>query len=302
MLGLLRQNTYKILLLTAVSVAALFIISRLILTDPAGLSATEPTPTPYPEQTWEINQSLTIGDFTVNFIQAKDTAYGLRLSRSYETNIPETDYLPIGSYAIRYPNGSIALADEGLLPGSENDIDVSLGSFLVPDYGLTGSVDIPLASLSANGGVSPEPELSIGDKVYRVTGVSFTGDQITISVRPISESAKRSLLGVAADAPVDATLTDDAGNSYGFLFGSMNFEHFDQAVDMQELAFYGIEREGLSSTTTLTLTIRGGGNIVGPFVFGNIALVSEDIPPVTPVPPGGVGPGDPIPTPPNVNN
>ena len=50
------------------------------------------------------------------------------------------------------------------------------------------------------------------------------------------------------------------------------------------------------------MTVRGVANIVGPFVFENVGLVSEDIPPVTPVPPGGVGPGDPIPTPPNANN
>lgn len=265
--------------LIVLGVAAVLLANRAISSDSSEVVTLEPTPTPYPEQTWQINQSLTIGDFTVNFVQAKDTANGLRLSRTYETNIPETDYLPIGSYAIRYPNGSIALADDGLLPGAENDLDVSLGSFLVPDYGLTGSVDIPLASLSESGGVSPEPELSIGEKIYRITHVSFAGDQIAISVQPISESAKRSLLGVAADAPVDATLTDDAGKSYGFLFGSMNFEHFDQAVDTQELAFYGIERESLSSATKLTLTVRGGGEIVGPFVFDNIALVSEDAPP-----------------------
>jgi len=302
MLDIIQQRKGKIILLIVIGIAAAFVIYRLMPPSPTEVSTLQSTPTPYPEQTWEMNESLTIGDFTVDLLEIKDTADGLRVSRSHQTNVSELDYLPIGSPEIQYADGSIEDAHGGRLPGLGEDMNLSLGAFIVADTSLSGSVDIPLASLSENGTLSPQPELLIGDRSYAVTELAFMDERLRITLQPRNETAERSILGTAAGAPAEAILTDETGKVYRDHFAGMSFDAFNHTLDRQEFVFDGVQRERLSSTTTLTLTIRGGGNIVGPFVFGNIALVSEDIPPVTPVPPGGVGPGDPIPTPPNANN
>ena len=298
----LKHNTGKIIFFVAIGVAATFAISRLLSPSPSEVSALQATPTPYPEQSWQINQSLTIGDFTMELIAVTDTADGLRVSQSYRTSVSELNYLPIYESQIRYSDGSISDAHGARLPSPGEDVNMSLGAFIVADTSLTGSVEIPLASVSEDGTLSPQPELSIGNRKYAIISLVLQQEQLNITVQPRNEAAERSTLGVAADAPVEAILTDDTGNSYTNLWGSMEFEPFSQTLVSQEIVFDGGQEGRLSSVTKFTLTIRGGGNIVGPFVFENVGLVSEDIPPVTPVPPGGVGPGDPVPTPPNVNN
>jgi len=302
MLDIIQQRKGKVILIIVLGMAAAFVISRLLSPSPSEVSTLQSSPTPYPEQSWQINQSLTIGDFTMELIAVTDTADGLRVSQSYRTSVSELNYLPIYESQIRYSDGSISDAHGARLPSPGEDVNMSLGAFIVADTSLSGNVDIPLASLSESGTLSPQPKLLIGDRSYVVTELAFMEERLRITLQPRNETAERSILGTAAGAPAEAILTDETGKVYRDHFVGMSFDAFNHTLDRQEFVFDGVQRERLSSTTKFTLTIRGGGNIVGPFVFDNIALVSEDIPPVTPVPPGGVGPGDPIPTPPNVNN
>ncbi len=260
-------------------------------------AAVAPTATPYPERTLPINLTQTIGGFTVELTAIKDTADGIEVKKSYQTNIPLENYLSVGSPEIRYSNGVTDSADGASLPAPGEDVDISLGSFIVADTSLTGSVDIPLSSVSESGDLSPQPELLVGSKRYAITSLLSAETQTTISVKPLNQAAQYGIVGVGANAPVDAILSDSAGKSYHFFFGSMEFHPFNQALEKQTLVFAGIDLANLPSSEVLTLTIRGGGNIVGPFVFENVHVVSETAPVETHQVPGGPGAGEATTTP-----
>lgn len=99
-----------------------------------------------------------------------DTADGLKVEYSYESDLSQLDYLPNDDVAIRYPDGSIHDTYMARLPEEGEDIDVSLGGFLVFDAVLdSGSVDMPMASVSDDGALNPQPELLVGDRRYGVT-------------------------------------------------------------------------------------------------------------------------------------
>ena len=288
------------LLIGACAVAA-FILFRILGTASQGAVALAPTPTPYPERTLPINLTQTIGGFTVELTAIEDTADGIEIKQSYQTNIPLKSYLPVGSPEIRYSNGATESEFDASLPAPGEDVDMSLGSFIVADTSLTGSVDIPLSSRSESGDLSPQPELLVGNKRYAITSLLSAETQTTISVKPLNQTAQYGIVGVGANAPVDAILSDSAGKSYHFFFGSMEFHPFNQALEMQTLVFAGIDLANLPSSEVLTLTIRGGGNIVGPFVFENAQVVSETAPAETPQVPGGPG-GEATTTPVSVND
>ena len=263
-------------------------------TTPAAIA---PTPTPYPERTLPINLTQTIGGFTVELTAIKDTADGIEIKKSYQTNIPLENYLSVGSPEIRYSNGVTESEFDAYLPAPGEEVDISLGSFIVADTGLSGVVDIPLSSRAENGDLSPQPELLVGSKRYAITSLLSAETQTTISVKPLNQAAQYGIVGVGANAPVDAILSDGAGKSYNFFFGSMEFHPFNQALEKQTLVFAGIDLANLPSSEVLTLTIRGAGNVVGPFVFENVHVVSETAPVETPQVPGGPGAGEATTTP-----
>ena len=305
MYSIIQRNKSNLLALIALGVvAALVLDCTLPSPDSSDVVTPELIATPYPGQIWQINESLTIGDFTVELLEIKNTTDGLKISHSHQTSLSKRDYVQISTSEIRYADGSVSRAHRARLPGVGEDIDVSLGVFILADAESSGSVDIPLASVSESGEISPHLDLWVGDRRYAITELTFLeDDSVKIIVRPINPAAEFSTLLIPAPlVPGRATLTDDAGNTYRFLAGGGTSLPFRQTLDSQEIVFDRIPREHLPSITNLTMTVRGVANIVGPFVFENVGLVSEDIPPVTPVPPGGVGPGDPIPTPPNANN
>ena len=236
----------------------------------------------YPERTWAINRSLTIGDFTMHLHQITDTADGLKVEYSYETDLSELDYLPNDNATIRYPDGRIHDPYMARLPGEGEVIDVSLGGFIVFDAHLNGgSVDIPLASVSIDGALNPQPELSVGDRRYGVTKLIHyhEPEQIAITIRPLNEAARYHVLGMGSglDESTDVTLTDDFGITYDELVGgSSALDPFEQTLDFQTFDFLAVSPERFASVAKFTLTVRGGGNIVGPFVFEDVWLAPDD--------------------------
>lgn len=270
---------------------------------PTATVAIAPTPTPYPERTLPINLTQTIGGFTVELTAIEDTADGIEVKQSYQTNIPLENYLPVGSPKIRYSNGVTESEFDASLPAPGEDVDISLGSFIVADTSLTGSVDIPLSSRAENGDLSPQPELLVGSKRYAVTSLrfetfpGFEGMRVIVDTKPLNRAAKYGMLGVVAFSSAHATLTDGDGGVYDILFGSTEFAPFNQVVNGQSLMFESAERKRFSSGDILTLNIRGVGNIVGPFVFENVHVVSETAPVETPQVPGGPGDGEATTTP-----
>lgn len=266
-------------------------------------AAVAPTPTPYPERTLPINLTQTIGGFTVELTAIEDTADGIEVKQSYQTNISEKNYLQIGSPEIRYSNGVTESEFDAYLPAPGEEVDISLGSFIVADTSLTGAVDIPLSSRAENGDLSPQPELLVGSKRYAVTSLGFEtiqgfeGMRVIVDTKPLNRAAEYGMLGIVAFSSAHATLTDGDGGVYDVLFGRTKFAPFNQALTGQSLMFESAERKRFSSGEILTLSIRGAGNIVGPFVFENVHVVSETAPVETPQVPGGPGAGEATTTP-----
>ena len=269
-------------------------------TTPAALA---PTPTPYPERTLPINLTQTIGGFTVELTAIEDTADGIEVKQSYQTNIPLENYLSVGSPEIRYSNGVTESEFDAYLPAPGEEVDISLGSFIVADTSLTGAVDIPISSVSESGDLSPQPELLVGSKRYAITSLrfetfpGFEGMRVIVYTKPLNRAAKYGMLGIVAFSSAHATLTDGDGGVYDVLFGSTEFAPFNQVVNGQSLTFESMERKRFSSGDILTLSIHGAGNIVGPFVFENVHVVSESAPVETPQVPGGPGAGEATTTP-----
>ena len=301
------SNKGKIVLLISACAVAAFILFRVLGNASQGAVATvptpTPTPTPYPERTLPINLTQTIGGFTIELTAIEDTADGIEVKQSYQTNISEMNYLPVGSPEIRYSDGVTDSADGASLPAPGEDVDISLGSFIVADTGLSGVVDIPLSSRAENGDLSPQPELLVGSKRYAVTSLRFEtfpwfeGMRVIVDTKPLNRAAEYGMLGVVAFSSAHATLTDGDGGVYDILFGSTEFAPFNQVVNGQSLMFKSAERKCFSSGDILTLNIRGAGNIVGPFVFENVHVVSESALVETPQVPGGPGAGEATTTP-----
>lgn len=299
------SNKCKIVLLISACAVAAFILFRILGNASQGAVATvpTPTPTPYPERTLPINLTQTIGGFTVELTAIKDTADGIEVKKSYQTNISEMNYLSVGSPEIRYSNGATESEFDAYLPAPGEAVDISLGSFIVADTGLTGAVDIPLSSMAKNGDLSPQPELLVGSKRYAITSLRFEtfpwfeGMRVIVDTKPLNRAAEYGMLGVVAFSSAHATLTDGDGGVYDILLGSTEFAPFNQVVNGQSLTFKSTERKRFSSGDILTLSIHGAGNIVGPFVFENVHVVSETAPVETPQVPGGPGAGEATATP-----
>ena len=245
-------------------------------------------PPPYPERTWAINRSLTIGDFTMRLHQITDTADGLKVDYSYETDLSELDYLPNDNATIRYPDGTIHDPYMARLPEEGEVIDVSLGGFIVFDSDLSASVDVPLASISDDGALNPQPELLVGDRRYGVTELIHYDEyeQMIITIQPLNEVAKYRVLGIGSglDESTEVTLTDDFGITSEWSGGSFSFHPFEKTLDFQTFNFLAVSSDHFASVTNFTLTVRGEGNIVGPFVFEDIRLPAQA---AMPKPPAG---------------
>lgn len=302
------SNKGKMALLIGACAVAAFILFRILGTATQGAVALAPTATPYPERTLPINLTQTIGGFTVELTAIEDTADGIEVKQSYQTDIPLKSYLPVGSPEIRYSNGATESEFDASLPAPGEEVDISLGSFIVADTSLTGVVDIPLSSRTESGDLSPQPELLVGSKRYAVTSLrfetfsGFEGMRVIVDTKPLNRAAEYGMLGIVASSPAHATLTDGDGSVYDVAFGSAEFAPFNQALTGQSLMFEGTERKRFSSGDILTLSIRGAGNIVGPFVFENAQVVSETAPAETPQVPGGPGVGEATTTPVSVND
>ncbi len=314
-------------------VIGLVILASIIALSPVIAREDPPEPTLSPKTyTQQIDRTLIIGEVTVELEQTIHSSDTLELRYSYRsTQAGGMIHPTINGHSITRADGSVidfpsstSQTDDGgeiskfelstPIPGGRETLDVSLGSYITPASTDTiGTALIEFApnfgkaydtALNAPGAVKPiemplQAELLMGERQYRVTKMTIFPTSFQIEVVPVNEAGRKvELWGV--DPSAESTLTDNTGASYYLGGGSTTFDELSpRGHASQQFIFQGIVP---SSVSSLTLTVRGGGNIVGPFVFDNIALVSEDIPPVTPVPPGGVGPGDPIPTPPNVNN
>ena len=173
----------------------------------------------------------------------EDTADGIEVKQSYQTDIPLKNYLPVGSPEIRYSDGVTESEFDASLPAPGEEVDISLGSFIVADASLTGAVDIPLSSRTESGDLSPQPELLVGSKRYAVTSLGFEtvqgfeGMRVIVDMKPLNSAAEYGMLGIVDFSSAHATLTDGDGSVYDIAFGSTEFAPFNQALTEQSLMF-----------------------------------------------------------------
>ena len=325
----------KIILWGMILIAGAVILIGIITLSPVGAREDPSPPPPAPTvHTQTINRTLTIGNVTVELEQTKHSAETLEIEYSYRTSLPDEIIHPmLNGYSVTRADGSvidfsssapIVENDEiGIfkfdldtaIPEAGENIDISLGSYIVPapsdvigttriDFSPDFSTTYDTARNAPGAATPPEiplkTELKIGERRYQVTKMTVLPVSFQLEIIPVNETARKvELFGV--DLSAEVTLSDNNGGVYYLEGGSTDFDDLSPRGHIsQRLLFEGIVP---SSVTSLILNVRGGGEIVGPFVFGSVGLVSEDITPSgTPESPGGVSPNDPIPTPPRVDD
>ena len=331
----INNGRNRVFLWGMILIAGLAILAGIIALSPV-VAREDPSPPPPPltVHTQTINRILTIGNVTVELEQTKHSAETLELEYSYRTSLPDEIIHPmLNGYSITRADGSVIdfsssapivendeigifkIDLDTAIPESGETLDISLGSYIIPaPSDVMGMARIDFSpdfgtihdtARNAPGAATPpeiplKTELKIAERLYQVTKITVLPVSFQLEIIPVNEAARKvELFGV--DLSAEATLSDNAGGVYYLEGGSTDFDDLSPRGHIsQRLVFQGIVPP---SVTSLTLNVRGGGEIVGPFVFGNVGLVSEDIiPSGTPESPGDVSPDDPIPTPPNVNN
>ena len=285
-----------------------------------------------PTQTLTVNQTKTIGEVTVDLQEIKYESGVMEVKHSARSTGAYA--YQIGLHALTFSDGDTIRLHTGRaeakstteisyfvlgerIPGIEDGIDVDLGSYLVERPDLFGSTRIDLPKdfetllefgkgemdISVDGELFvdyPYNQTSDQSSQYRISKITVfrkpTARQFDLTLVPVNAASKK--MALASAGPDKVTLKDDVGNEYNYSGTGVNWD-LNEEIQHIKMHFNGIPSP---YAAYFKLQVQGGAESLGPFVFENIALVSEDIPPVTPVPPGGVGLGDPNPTPPNVNN
>ena len=271
------------------------------------------------DATLTVGRSLTIGDITVELSEITETPDGLDIRHTYRTARSDTDAYLIGVPEIRTGEAwvgarkGVRAGDNSLttnipwrseVPGYGEVASVNLGSFVVSTPDISGSAQIALGADYASDIVTEDlsveiplnADLRMGSRHYRITKMILVRNpdaadfrDFRLTITPVNEAADKTEL--AAGGPAAVTLTDNNGNAYAWLGARTRWDNSptSRTIEWQQLTFEGLPP---SATSALTLNIRGGGDVVGPFVFESVRLVSEDIEQTesaTPVIPGGSG-------------
>ena len=273
----------------AVVVAAVLLAACAAGEEGAQATAT-PTREPGYSTTQTFNRSLTIDNVTVVLDAITHSASRISPKFSYSSTTPGVNpkQLLTGFSVTRADGTTIFPGAEGYLlnsriPGGEGElVDISLGSYLVP-ANISGSVtiDLGIAYKTAmdnppNDGPTIAPldaEFWIGDRKYRVAKMIVFPIEFRLWIEPVNEAARQTDLG-------KATLVDNTGNPYKYIGGRTSYDNLSpKGHQMRQFTFIGIIPE---YKTSLTLDIQGGENIVGPFVFEGVRVVSDEAPAGTP--------------------
>ncbi len=262
----------------------------LVMACAAGEQGGQPTATPEREPGYSttqiFNRSLTIDNVTVVLDAVTHSASRISPKFSYSSTTPGVNPKQLlTGFSVTRADGTIIFpGTEGYLlnsriPGGEGElVDISLGSYLVP-ANVSGSVTIDLGTAyktamdnPPNDGPTIAPldaEFSIGDRKYRVAKMIVFPIEFRLWLEPVNEAARQTDLG-------KATLVDNTGNPYKYIGGRTTYDNLSpKGHQMRQFIFIGIIPE---YKTSLTLTIQGGENIVGPFVFEDVSVVSDEAP------------------------
>ena len=251
-----------------------------------------------------IGRSLTIGDVTVELSGFVSNDEGVEIIYSLNTSNPDVALHPVGQPDMANGEESLARINETVAEGGNrfttsftwrkrdegvpDAVDLHMGSFVVSRPGLSGGGQIPLgeeyrASVADDGHyaeVSLAADILLDGRLYRASEIlllresgSTEFNSFNLIIKPVDDLASITELASAGDTSI--TLTDDAGSSYRWLGTKTLWKRSpgSRTVVMQELKFVGAPP---ASGSTLTLGIKGAGEVVGPFVFKDVRLVAED--------------------------
>lgn len=271
-----------------VAIAALVLGALLLQACAGGERGAQPTATPAREPGYSthqtFNRSLTIDNVTVVLDAITHSASRISPKFSYSSTTPGVNPTQLlTGFSVTRADGTIIFpGTEGYLlnsriPGGEGElVDISLGSYLVP-ANVSGSVTIDLGTAYKTAMENPpkdgptiaplDAEFWIGDRKYRVAKMIVFPIEFRLWIEPVNEAARQTDLG-------KVTLVDNTGNPYEYIGGRTTYDNLSpKGHQMRQFIFIGIIPE---SKTSLTLTIQGGENIVGPFVFEDVRVVSDD--------------------------
>ena len=279
---------------------AVVVAAMLLTACAAGERGEQPTATPTREPGYStrqtFNQSLTIDGVTVVMDSITHSANHFAVEYSYSSGAPGVDPTQmIKGISLTRADGNLYYSDSpspigsevfplySRIPGGEGElVDVSLGTYMIP-ANVSGSVSIDLgtahkkgyraSSRRASRGPITAPlnaEFSIGDRKYRVTKLVVFPADFRLWIEPVNEAARRTVL------TAESTLTDNTGGTYRHVGGSTSFDDLlPRGHEWRQFRFIGIIPE---SKTSLTLGIQGGETVVGPFVFEDVRVASDDAP------------------------
>ena len=288
----------------ALAVAAILLMGCVV-----GAQEERPTATPMREPGYStiqtFNQSLTIDGVTVVMDSITHSARDFSVTYSYSSNTPGVKpQQMINGKNLTRADGNMLFSDSPIIgaevfpldsriPGGEGElVDVSLGTYLIP-ANVSGKATIDLGTAYKTAAEDPtdgsitaplNAEFSIGDRKYRVAKILIFPTDFRLWIEPVNESARRTAL-----VANEATLTDNTGNAYKHVGGDTAYDNLSpRGHKWHQIIFIGILPK---SKTSLTLTIQGGETIVGPFVFEDVRVVSDEALADTPPGAGGAAAG-----------
>ena len=252
-----------------------------------------------------LGRSLTIGDVTVTLDEvthvSTSASESVRFRYTYEHVQPDGHVSPTlmgrnitsangtthsrsfddGSYLDTTQVDGIYLNSS--IPGSGENLTASLGVYEIPALDDTGDITLNVVGEKRRNerGVNEIPtqaEFSVGDRRYRIPVIEVFPTRLQIFIEPANEAARRTYYGANLD---EISLTDATGFSYPqsggiqILYDNLSPVGFKNV----RMRFTGIIPKSVSS---LTLRIRGGIEMIGPFVFEDVRVVPADVAVETP--------------------
>ena len=251
-----------------------------------------------------IDRSLTMGEVTVELSELVSTEDGVNIRHWHGTSDPDVIIHPVGQPEIVSADESMARISKSFAEGGnlfttsftwrKSDVgvpdvaDVRMGSFVVsrPEVSGAGQIELGeeyrsrIATDKRNVEVPLTAKVTLAGRHFRATEMLLTREPgskefagFVLTIKPADDVAS-----VTELAPVGSTsviLTDDADSSYRWLGTTTLWKRSPESrtVVKQELKFAGAPP---ASVSRLNLNIEGVGEVVGPFVFKDVPLLTEE--------------------------
>ena len=245
--------------------------------------------------------TLTKEGLTVRLTAARSISDGVELTYSPDRTSEDPEIYHISVPSIRYDDGMSldVTSDVGTSGGiiakvdadtrdlpEDGSVDVDLGSWLVSDPGLYGTSTFSLGQnisdeMPDNGAsnkITVSGAISVGNRSYGITELVLDRrteyEVFNLKVIPTNDAAQKTELASTNVASV--SLTDNASGSYKWVGTRTRWQESNRGakrIAWQQLSFEGLPALTVSS---FSLSITGGGKVVGPFVFEDAMVVSED--------------------------